>query len=573
MRDRILSLTVSVMFTLACVGLFYTQIIKYPYYSRCAKNNSIRIIPIDGPRGTIYDRNGTALASNRLSFDIAIVYQELGDRAELARVLKGILGMSGRDITNALDKARVRPYVPVVIAEDVDKEKAIAIDELSSTISGLVVETGSIRDYRYGAMASHLLGYLGEVTEEELGDTGKYGYRMRDLVGRVGLEKYYNNYLKGVDGGTQVMVDSKGRQVKVLGVKEPESGKDLILTVDLNLQAVCDKVLEGHKGAVIAMNPRSGQILALASHPAFDPNIFVRPNMSDERVALLTDLSGKPLTDRAISGLYPPGSVFKIVTAASALETKKISTNTRFNCPGFYRLGNARFDCWKDTGHGLQDVRSGLMNSCNVFFYNTGRVSGADAIEKYARAFGFGELTGIDLPDEVKGIVPGRSWKTSFTRNPWYEGDTVNYSIGQGYLMVTPIQVLDMMACVANNGSYVRPYIVKSIGSSELPSTRPRKIGLKESTLRSIREGLFEVVNSESGTGKRARVKGVNVAGKTGTAENPLGRTHAWFAGFAPYEDPKICVVVFLEHGGKGGIEPPEMARAILEEARDRGYI
>lgn len=574
MRDRILTSIISAFFVLLIAGLCYTQIIRFPYYQKLSKDNSIRIIPIDGPRGTIFDRNGIAVVSNRLSFDAALIYQELGNRAKLARILKEVLGMSGKDIVEALEKARSKaPYAPVTIVQDVDKEDAIRLEEASFDTRGLVVETRSKRDYRYKKEGSHIFGYLGEVTEEELDNLKGYGYRMRDLVGRDGVELYYDKYLKGTTGGTQVEVDNKGRQTRVLGLKEPSGGKDIYLTVDIAIQSACDKLLGERRGAIIAMDPRNGEILALASHPAFDPNIFVKPDTSAERARLLTDNTGRPLSNRAISGLYAPGSVFKIVTASAALETRKISPDTHFTCPGFYKLGNARFDCWKEEGHGSQNLRAGLMNSCNVFFYNTGRLAGADAIESYAKLFGFGKPTGIDLPDEVKGIVPGKAWKRSRKKDTWYEGETLNYAIGQGYLAVTPIQVLDMTTVVANKGSLVRPHIVGRVDTVNLPSEKQRKVGLKSSTIQDVREGMFEVVNNEHGTGKRARVEGLAVAGKTGTAQNPQGKTHAWFTGFAPYDHPKLCLVVFLEHGGKGGLEPAEIAHGIFEEAKARGYL
>ncbi len=287
----------------------------------------------------------------------------------------------------------------------------------------------------------------------------------------------------------------------------------------------------------------------------------------------MTDRMGRPLSNRAISGLYPPGSVFKIVTAAAALETKKITRATHFFCSGSYRLGKAKFDCWKEEGHGSQNIIQGFMNSCNVFFYNTGRAAGVDSIEAFAKIFGFGKPTGIALPDEVKGLVPGKAWKRIQRKGVWYEGETLNYAIGQGYLLVTPIQILDMMTAVANKGSLVKPYTVKRIDSSYIEAGKPKKIGLKSDTIRIIREGLLEVVNNEAGTGRRAKIEGVLVAGKTGTAQNPQGKTHAWFSGFAPFPDPKICLVVFLEHGGKGGLEPAEIAGGIFEEARRKGCI
>lgn len=573
MRGRILTAIVTASFILLAAGLFYTQVIRHGYYLRLSKNNSIRLLPIDGPRGNILDRKGRALVSNRLSFDVAIIYDELKDRGRLAKALREVLGLSKRDIIEALSRAGNKPYVPVTIAEDIGTARALVLEENTIDTPGLIVQARSKRGYLYGKSASHVLGYLSEITETELEGLRDYGYRARDLLGRDGLEKYYETYLKGVDGGTQVEVDSHGRQTKVLGIREPASGHDLYLTIDMGLQLECDRLLGERHGSIIVMNPKSGEILALASSPGYDPNVFVRPEDSGERVALMNDKVGRPMMNRAISGQYPPGSVFKIVTAAAALETKSIGRDTVFLCTGSFNLARASFDCWKAEGHGPQAITEGIMNSCNVFFYNAGKRAGADAIESYARTFGLGRVTGVDLPDEKRGLVPGRSWKRSLKKEEWYEGDTLNYSIGQGYLLTTPIQIANMTAVVANNGYLEHPFIVKRIGPAHIMPGRPKNTGIDTSTLKLIREGMYRVVNSEGGTGKRARTDGVTIAGKTGTAQNPQGRSHAWFTGFAPYEDPKACVVVFLEHGGKGGLGPAEIASGVFEEAKKSGLL
>lgn len=573
MRSRFLISTVSILFLLLALGLFYSQILRFPYYSRLSKNNSIRIIPIDGPRGTIFDRNGKVLVKSRLSFDAAIIYRELKNRPALNRVFSDILGMSGEEIEEAMEKSARKPYAPVTIKEDIDKDKAIMLEEASTEIPGLLIEVKSKRDYVYGNVGSHVFGYLSQITEEELESMREYGYRPKSMVGRDGLEKYYDSYLKGIDGGTQIQVDSRGHQTRILGMKEPVSGQDLHITIDADLQIVCDKLLGSRKGAVIVMNPKTGEILALASHPSFDPNIFVKPDTSAERVRLLRDRIGRPMFNRAISGTYPPGSVFKMVTAAAALETKKISANTAFFCQGFYKMGARKFKCWKEEGHQSQDIVKGLMNSCNVFFYNAGRLAGVDNMERFAKLFGYGRVSGIDLPDESKGVAPGRVWKKLYRKSDWYEGETLNYAIGQGYLSVTPLQVVNMTAVIANSGNLVRPYIISKIGDETIAHSKVKNIGLRDNTIKDIQKGLYEVVNSEGGTGKRSRVEGVVVAGKTGTAQNPHGRTHAWYTGFAPFKDPRLCLVVFLEHGGKGGLEPAEIAHGIFQEAKDKGYL
>jgi penicillin-binding protein 2 len=574
MREKMLCSVIYTVFALLILGLVYTQIVRFGYYSGLSKNNSIRILPIDGPRGKIFDRNGELLVTNRLSFDIAVIYRELKNKEELIRLLTDSLAIPPQRIRMALKGASLRPYAPVTVVEDVDKNKAIALEEASFNMRGLLVNTRSKRHYLYDNTASHVFGYLSEITERELENLDEYGYRRGSLVGRAGLELRYDRYLAGSDGGMQVEVDNRGAQTRVLGVKEPSSGKDLYLALDLRLQKTCDRLLGGRKGAVIVMDPKNGEILALASHPSFDPNIFVMPGSSAERTSLLRDLKSHPLVNRAISGLYPPGSVFKIVVACAALETGRITNGTAFSCDGSYRLGRAVFSCWKESGHGSQDLKVGLTNSCNVFFYNTGRAAGPDAIEAFAKLFGYGRRTGIDLPDEAKGLVPGRLWKRINVKDGWYEGDTLNYAIGQGYLLVTPIQVLEMISVIANNGYAARPRIVTRIGPDVVADQKRRhNIGISKGVLRSVREGLFSVVNSEHGTGRRARIEGAAIAGKTGTAQNPAGATHAWFSGFAPCDDPRICLVVFVEHGGKGGIESADIAKGIFEEAKKAGYI
>lgn len=573
MKEKFLAIPVRALFIILALALVYTQVIRYPYYSKLSKDNAIRIIPIEGPRGAIFDRNGTQLVSDRISFNVAIVYQELKNREKLVRLLTNTLGVERGVIEEGIEKASRKPYAPVTIVEDVDRDKAFILEEESFNVRGLVIQTKSVRDYLYKNVGAHLLGYLSEVSETELESGKKYGYRAKDLVGRDGIEKYYDDYLSGVGGGIQIQVDNKGRQVRTLGLKEPVRGRDLYLTIDIKLQSVCDKALEGKRGAIIIMNPDSGEVLALSSAPGFDPNIFVRPEGSSERVRLVKDKKMYPLLNRAISGIYQPGSVFKIVVAMAALDMARIDRQTRFICPGYFNLGTGRFACWKEGGHDSQNVVDALMNSCNVFFYNTGRALGIDNIEYFAKIFGFGKVTGIDLPAEAKGVVPGRSWKRSLKKDGWYEGDTVNLAIGQGYILVTPIQVLEMMSIVATGGKVVKPHVVKRIDNFEVNPASSHSLNFRNNSMKIVRDGLYKVVNAENGTGRRAKLDGVIIGGKTGTAENVETRTHAWFSGFAPFDDAKMSLVVFLEHGGKGGMEPSEIAKEIFAVAKSKGYL
>ena len=347
-REKFILAPIQLLFALLVLGLVYTQGIRFPYYSRLSKDNAIRIIPIEGPRGTIFDRNGVVLVNDRISFNAAVVYQELRNREKLIRVLINLLDVPRKDIEDAIDKSSLRAYAPVTIIEDIDKDKAFILEEESFDIRGLVIETRSVRNYIYNNIGSHVFGYLSEISEQELEGLKAYGYRAKDLVGRDGLEKYYDKDLAGSNGGIQIQVDNKGRQVGLLGYKEPQKGKDLYLTLDINLQKVCDHVLEGKAGAVIAMDPDTGGILALSSSPSFDPNVFIKPERADERTRLLRDRINYPLLNRALSGLYQPGSIFKVVVASAALQLKRIGASTPFNCTGTYILGKGRFDCWKD---------------------------------------------------------------------------------------------------------------------------------------------------------------------------------------------------------------------------------
>ncbi len=573
MREKYLAVPIRLLFIALALALIYTQVVRHAYYSRLSKDNAIRIIPIEGSRGAIFDRKGVRLVSSRISFNAALVYQEMRNREKLIRLLVNTLGIKRKDVEDGIEKAAGRPYAPVTIASDIDRDKAFILEEESFDVRGLVIRTRSMRDYPYKNVGAHLLGYLSEISETELEKMKDYGYRARDLIGRDGIEKYYDSYLSGTDGGLQVQVDNRGRQVRVLGMKEPVNGKDLGLTVDIDLQSACDKALEDKRGAIIAMDPGTGEVLALSSSPGFDPNIFVRPDGSSKRVKLVRDKRMYPLLNRAISGLYQPGSIFKIVVATAALNTGRIERQTRFNCSGSFTLGTGRFACWKESGHGSQNVVDALMNSCNVFFYNAGRVLGIDNIEEAAKLFGFGKVTGIDLPGEARGVVPGRSWKRNTKKDKWYEGDTVNLAIGQGYILVTPLQVLEMISIVANNGKTVKPHIVKRIGSSDVNPVVRHNLSFGRAAMKAVKDGLYKVVNADNGTGKRARLEGVAISGKTGTAENPGGKTHAWFCGFAPSDNAKISMVVFLEHGGKGGSESSEIAKEIFSVAKSKGYL
>ncbi|MBL7155577.1 MAG: penicillin-binding protein 2 [Candidatus Omnitrophica bacterium] len=568
MRNRIFTRVILFFFAVLTLGLFYTQVLQRDVYEKLSEKNRVRVLPLEAPRGKIYDRKGRLLVNNRISFDVEVIFQEIKDVEGVIDLLSDIAYVDRQVLSLRIEKARRRPFIPVKIIEDIEKHKAIQIEEIALEVPGVIVTTRPLRNYIYKNSLSRITGYLGKISEEELDKYRTYGYRMRDFVGKDGIERSYNDYLRGVDGGLQVEVDSRGRELCILAIKEPQSGRDLHLSIDIELQKFCDSLLAEKRGAIVAMDPQTGAILAITSHPDFDPNIFVKRNNSKNVTALLNNSTTYPMLNRAISGLYPPGSVFKIIIASAALNEGCFDNKRTLTCEGSIMVGNRRFRCWREKGHGVISINEGIKASCNVFFYQLGILVGPDGISRYAFRFGFGKPTGIDIPGEANGFVPTPAWKRKNLRQPWFKGETANYAIGQGYLLVTPIQVVRAVAAIANGGKLVHPFVVERIEDVRLQHAGPRSMGLKKETLTIVKEALRDVVNARRGTGLYARSKDTVISGKTGTAQNPKGTSHAWFTGFAPFENPRLSIVVFIEHGGKGGLDPARFAKNIIEEAK-----
>lgn len=573
MRLRAYSAIIAVMYTMLFTALFYVQIVRYEKYKVMSEENRLRVIPLLAPRGGIYDRNSKPIVKDETSFNASVIYSQIKDKTALTSLLSRVLGMSESKVTEQLKKSRRSPFILTSIAANIGMDKAIKLEEVTMDNPGLIVDVMPRRNYVNGKVASNMIGYLGYINREEFTRLKHYGYSVSDLVGRDGIEGQYDDYLRGTYGGKQLEVDNRGREVNTLGLKEPVAGKDVYLTVDLELQKFCDGVIEGRKGAVIVMDPNTGAILAMASAPGYDPSIFTDPQKKAERSKTLND-TDYPLLNRAISGAYPPGSVFKMIMATAALESGKETEATTFICPGYFRLGRGVWKCWKkDGGHGPQAMRDAIKNSCDVFFYNTGLIIGVDVISEYAGMFGIGALTHIDLPGEVPGILPSPAWKKRRLKEDWYKGDTVNYSIGQGYLICSPIQMARFVSAFANGGYLVRPHIVDRIEDVTMASSEQVDLKIDPRDLQVVREGLYKVVNESGGTGVRAQVEGVKVAGKTGTAQTSRGLDHGWFAGFAPFDDPKVAIVVFDEYGGKGGHYAAGIAGKVLTKAKELGIL
>ena len=573
-RKNIFKAIIYLSFIFLATNLFYLQVIKHSFYKQRSIKNRIRIIPLPAPRGVIYDRSGNILVDNRISFDLAIIGQEVEDLDITLDKLSKLSGIPRKDLYKNYRKNYIAPFTPTIVAPDMDKHKAFFLDENIASTPGVILWSNPRRDYKLSEATSHIVGYIGKMDEAEYKTLKGYGYRMREYVGKTGIEEYYNSYLRGEDGGIQVEVNARSRQVKQLGYKPPIKGKDIFLTIDAPLQEMVHMLLKDEHGAFIVMNAKSGEILALASSPSFDPNVFVDPNKDKQRLALLK-APAYPMINRAISATYPPGSTFKVVVAASALASGKINKNTEYNCSRVYRLGNTEFKCWKKAGHGNQSVIDALTHSCNVFFYNTARAIGPDAISQYASKFGLGEPTHIDLPWEASALVPSPLWKRFNRGEPWRPGDTLNFAIGQGYLLVTPIQVLKMITLIANEGFAPRPYLVGKIEELNLQGKTHNKITIvqEKDEFNIIKKGLFNVVNASTGSGQRAKVEDLAISGKTGTAQVHGANEHAWFTGYLPFKDPQISFVIFLEHGGSGGRKPADMARVLCKYLQEKEYI
>jgi penicillin-binding protein 2 len=571
-RIRTVSAVIFISFLVLVSALFYLQILRFAHYRSLSLKNSVRVIPVQASRGGIYDRKGKILAKDEISFDLVIIPQEVSNVGLTLKRLSRITGIKEKELKSSYNRNYRLPFVPAKVAENLKAEDAFRIEERLSHVAGALIRSVPRRIYPNNDIASHIIGYIGKIAPPELKRLKAYGYSIRDLVGKSGVEKYYDVYLQGEDGGIQIVVDSFSREVSRLGFKEPRGGRDIILTIDLGLQRFMDMLFKNKNGAFIVMETKTGRVLGLVSHPEFNPNVFAFGS-NRERVKILTD-KRYPLLNRAITCSYPPGSAFKVVVSCAGIATGTLKRATSFMCKGIFFLGKRGFRCWKKAGHGYQNVVDALTHSCNVFFYNVGQILGAEELHRYALAFGLGTTTGIDLPSEIKGVAPGPLWKRFVLKKPWYEGDTINYSIGQGYLLATPIQMLRVITIVANDGYCPQPYIVEKIEGRRVSKKKDFITRLKPGTFKLVKEGLFGAVNSSTGTGQHAKVKGLNISGKTGTAQpGTKGNTHAWFIGYLPSNEPKISFVIFVEHGGKGGAEAAKMARLTAIYLKENGFL
>ena len=557
MRTKILQVFFTILFIMVGACLYYLQIIKGHFYSDLSSRNSIRLLNISAPRGNIYDRYGKLIAGNTLSFGIFIVPQEVGDIDAEIEKLSQILGVSESLLERNYKRNRTASFAPCELIRGVSKKAAILIEESSLEMPGIFVKEIPFRNYYYKDAFSHAVGYVGEIDQLELELLKPYGYNVKDFIGKDGIERLCDRILRGKNGGMQIQVDNRGRQVKVMSYRKPKNGRDVYLTLDAGLQKEIYNLFDGRKGAAIFMDPYNGEILSLVSSPSYDPNESVLKSIRSE---------DSPLLNRAIMAAYPPGSIFKIVTSIAALESKSVTPDTGFVCNGKINIGRDEVKCWNKDGHGYVDMEKAIAWSCNVYFCHAGLLTGADKISEYANLFGLGKKTGIELFGESNGFVPSKEWKRAEKKETWYPGDTANFSIGQGYLLVTPLQMARMVASIANGGGLVEPHILKRVGDTNADNFKIEALKIAKENIDTVRHGMRKVIEDPDGTGNRAASETVSISAKTGTVQvGPGIMPHGWFVGFAPSEDPKICFAVFLENGGSGGDVPAEIAKLALE--------
>jgi penicillin-binding protein 2 len=570
-RLTVLQYGITVVFSILAVSFWVLQVVQHAKFEEMAENNHQRTLALRAPRGLVLDRDGKVLVENRLSYSISIDRERTKDLNRTIRLLAAVLEMDESGVRTIVDRHRREPsYRPITVVQDATLAQVAAVRarRLDTELPDVVVEQVPTRSYPE-TMGAHLFGYVGEVNDAQVA-LGEGNLKSGDIVGQSGIEKVYNPLLMGEDGAKRVVVNSVGREIRTLEEEQPTEGKRLQLTVDIDVQKAIEAGFDqlGFNGAAVILDPATGDVLGFTSRPAYDPNAFAA---GIDRVtwASLTSDEDRPLNDRAIQGRYSPGSTFKMAVATAALQEGVITPDFKVHCGGSATFYGRPFKCWKRGGHGTVDLRHAIEQSCNVYFYTIGNMTGIDKIHKWATLLGLGEKSGIDLPNEVQGLVPSPEWKQQYRKEKWYAGETVSVSIGQGSVSVTPVSMAVYAATLANGGTRVTPHLLKAVddgtGWKSVPAPPPvSKAPLDPEKLQAIRDGLFLVVNG-AGTGHNAILKGYDVSGKTGTAQvisnqgkERAGKTdkdlrdNGWFVFFAPRDNPQIAGVVFLEHGVHG---------------------
>ena len=579
-QRNVFYILIAAVFLILAARLYQLQIIQYNLFMGMAEANRIRVVSQEAPRGIIYDRNGAIIVDNKSQYNISVIPYELQRNREIYAELSKILQIPEEELRNRVKKNWRGQWLPARIVEDVDFITLTELEERRLELPGVTYSLQPIRAFPSGTNLSQVLGYLREVDKNDLKVVKDYGYRAGDLIGWNGVEREYENILRGIRGISYVQVNVYGQEVGRIQDKrriQSRIGNDLFLTIDLELQQYAESLLDGQKGAIIVMDADNGEIYALVSKPDYLPNLFSGIVAADVWDKLRNDPE-KPLYNRAIQGTYPAGSTFKIVAAIAAFERKIVDPKATFYCRGGLRLGRREFKCWKENGHGRMDLNNAVINSCNVYFYNLIQRMDIDVWAEYARKFKFGECTGIDLYGESQGVIPNKAFLDhKYGPRGWTEGNKLNLVIGQGDLIVTPIQMLRLIAAVGTRGKLVTPHLGlryfdrNKVQFFPLNQSKPDSISdIHESTWDMIQSALYDVVNSATGTGRAAKSRGLDIYGKTGTAQNPHGEDHSWFVGFLKSESRTIALSVLVEHGGAGGGEAAKISGNLFRLIQNR---
>lgn len=572
-RKLFYTILTCVVFAILLGRFAQLQLYNWDKYFRTSERNRIREVIIQPSRGFIYDRHGEILVDNRPAYSVSAVPFEFLRADSSVFLLSSIIKEEPSQIENNIKKKQVGLFNPVKLKRQVDFQVLSAIEEYRLDLPGVLFGIESKRFYPAGIRAPHLFGYLGEITTQELLGKKAENYRLGDLIGKNGLELQYEHYLRGESGVQYIEVDVLGREVRDLSEltgKSPVPGKNLYLTLDADIQRYLESVMDDKKGAAVVLDPRNGDVLAMVSKPDYNPEIFSSP-LTPEIWNQLVNHENKPLYNRACQSLYPPGSTFKLVLVAAGLETGMIDPERKVLCRGSYRLGRRNFDCWKKGGHGVVNLMQAIEQSCNVYFFTVSLEVGLENWSKYAQLFQFGKPTQLDLPNESSSPVPTKEYfNEKYGARGWTRGMLLNLAVGQGDLLVTPLQMAYFAMILANEGVAFRPHLLKKIEdptSGEIIPVEPHSLkvqGVSVETFKKIKLGMSLVVNGSHGTGRAAWIPNAKVCGKTGTAQNPHGEDHAWFIGFAPLEHPSVALCILVENGGSGGAVAAPIARGIL---------
>jgi penicillin-binding protein 2 len=586
-RLKTLTLFVLIVVGVLFVRLWFLQIISGAQYRKKSESNRIDLRDILPVRGMVFDRNGELLVDNRASFAVGVIPEDIKNLDGLIDDSSRLIDIDGLSAKKKINEGlRQNPFNSVCIKKGLTRDELARIETNIFHMPGVIIEVKPKRHYIYGPFASHLIGYLGEIDKEQLNKEGYKRNKIGDFVGKFGVEKKWQRYLNGVRGGQQVEVDASGRRLRVLYQRAAEPGFNIYLTIDKDLQMMAERSLDNRAGAIVAMNPMTGEVLTMASSPSFNPNDFAT-GMDEKGWKQLISNLHFPLQNRVISGQYPPGSLFKIVVAIAGLEEGVIDPDEKILCGGSYSFRGRAYRDWKEEGHGHVDLHRALVESCDVYFYKMGQKIGIDTIATYAKSLGFGSKTHLQLGDEKEGLIPNRAWKLRRWHVPWQEGETLSVAVGQSFALVTPMQMVRFVSALFNGGVLFKPQVTKWIereNKEKIFKFKPnslRRWSIKKENMELIKKALVGVVNEPYGTGKRAKLDQIRVAGKTGTAqvialpeERELAREkdvpykfrdHAWFVAVAPAENPAIALAVLIEHSGTGGSVAAPIAKKILE--------